>query len=174
MWLRVAEAALRLITLKKKLIVVYVINGETGPTQLVSMMEVLRSPDVTWHFRQLRGMRLGIVTNGVMYEHGDCDDLESLYCHLVSLAGVVGHTADADNADENDVVVNVDATDAPWRKAAAWRGKLVWRDRLKPQWHDDEELATHVGGLRGVSQSLDMVPGVRERGAVIGDALATL
>ena len=88
MWLRVAEAAPRLITLKKKLIVVYVINGETGPSQLVSMMEVLRSPDVTWHFRQLRGMRLGIITHGVVYEHGDCDDLEGLYCHLVSLVGV--------------------------------------------------------------------------------------
>ena len=75
-WLRVAEASLRLIKLKKKLIVVYVINGETGPTQLLSMLEVLRSPGVMWHYRQLRGMRLGIITHGVEYVHGDCDDRE--------------------------------------------------------------------------------------------------
>ena len=90
---------------------------------------------------------------------------------LVSTADQTG--AIKYNLDDDEAMV-ADETDTPWRKAAAWRGKLLWRDRLKPQSHDDEAIATHIVGLRNVGMSLDMIPGVRDKGSVIGAALIDL
>ena len=58
-WLRVAEAALGLTKLRKKILIVYVINGDVGPTQLLSMLECLRTPGVCWLIIQLRVLKLG-------------------------------------------------------------------------------------------------------------------
>ena len=48
-------------------------------------------------------------------------------------------------------------------KTKAWRGRITWPDRLRPQaWEEDEETK-HIGGLRDVSKSLDLVPSVPRR-----------
>ena len=108
---------------------------------------------MTWHFRQLRGVKLGAITRGVVYEHGDCDDLEALYCHLVSLAGGAGQSGAMEYDGKDDVVDYPPDTDTPWRKAAAWRGKLTWRDRLKPSGTTTRSWPRTYGGC-GACQNL--------------------
>ena len=55
-----------------------------------------------------------------------------------------------------------------------WKGKISWRDRLKPQAWDDEVEGSHIGGLRDVAKSLDKIPHVRDQGILIGRRLEKL
>ena len=84
-WIRVAEAAHTMITAGKKWVAAYEIHGEAGPTQLAGMLKVLEAEGVVWQMLRLRGMRIGIITYKVQYEHGGCEDLEHLYEQLVRL-----------------------------------------------------------------------------------------
>ena len=102
-------------------------------------------------------MVIYIVGYGWNLVRADCDDLEDLYQNLVDCM-----TADAVKKPET---VQPDPRSGPPAEDATrgWRGKTSWRDRLKPQAHDDELEGDHIGGLRDVAKSLEEIPHMSKR-----------
>ena len=121
--------------------------------------------------RTMSGM---VIARGWSYKARLYEDLEDLYLHPTGsmlsskVVGMRPATPSEDGGDEQDSPLG------HRKEAAAWRGKIDWRTRLKPQAWDDEDAGDHVGGLRDVALSLAKLPEVHRRGLVIGDALDAL
>ena len=93
------------------------------------------------------------------------EDLEDVYAHLVTqlLAAVRSCT-----------VAAVCPVDVETPTPAAWRGRLLWKDRVRPQPWDEEEPTHHIGGLRDTAISLAMLPQCVKEGLIVGKALDQL
>ena len=83
MWIRTAESLKEAIAMKKQWVVAYSILGDTSPTQLRGMLEVLGHAGVHWQYVSIRAMRVGLITYNVEYVHEDCEDMEDLYGNVV-------------------------------------------------------------------------------------------
>ena len=110
---------------------------------------------------------MALIARGWQYAAVEYNDLEECYVHFTS--SMFKHVPKLVKENEPTHTPRDDR-----REARAWRGRLQWDARLKPQAWDDEPEGKHIGGLRDVARSLDMPPEVSEKGLAICATLEKL
>ena len=158
-WLRVAEELSNLVSRHVPWCLVYEVIDVIEPTVFVGMKHLVDLPAVMQVEVRIHSMWLRVLWFGCAYTPRPYGQLEDLLDHLVSVLAVCA----LPTAREPPIRPVTDAT-------AAWRGELVYRDKLKPlQESDDADLL--VGGLRRSYTALRCLPRLVETGAEIGRAL---
>ena len=165
-WLRTGEALGSLTRQGKPWTVVFERLSSTSPTDLLTVKEAMRADGVEFNEVKIRAMTVGVISWGWSYTRKEYEDLEAMYLHITST--MFAH------APKHDEQIPTHTPRDDCKEARAWKGRLRWEARLKPQSWDDEQEARHIGGLRDVALSLDKLPAVRERGLVVGRALEKL
>ena len=138
LWLRCFRSAKVPTGLGEPWCIAHQVVSDATPWEGVAAAEVLAVDGVFTSTITLRAMCIRIVGYGWKFQRADCDDLEDLYRNLAEcLTTGSAKTANKDVAGPRgqEGTARLPQSDEATR---GWRGKLSWRDRLKPQWHDDE------------------------------------
>ena len=152
--------------LQKPWAVVSLKHDSISPIELPVFAKLLELPDVEHIIFNIRAMCFSVLVYGWTYKVGDYQDMEDCYADLVRQ---LTRTRTRRGLGETAVAPTV----VP--EARAWQGRIHWVNRLKPQaWEDGESAGSHVGGLRDVTSAINKVPGMRQRGLVLGQALDEL
>ena len=100
---------------------------------------------------------------------------EEFHSHLVSLlaeAARVGKVpasgAQMAHCDSSGATARLLQSEVGVLPAQAWRGRLDWQDRARPQDWDVEQEPDHIGGLRDTAVSLAKLPA----GSALASSLA--
>ena len=148
-----------LCRMRKPWICAYEVLSEIRPVDAKDMAKVMKLPGAADQVITIRTMRIHIIMFGFALVDAVYEDLEGMYHHLVSC--LVGKPFDdlADAEDGTTIQESESDEEEAEVRPAAWSGKLLWKDRLRPQDHDDDPADQCIGGLRDASQSLRKLPG---------------
>ena len=110
------------------------------------MAKIMALPGVVDQVITIRTMRIHVIMFGFALVDAVYEDLEDMYHHLVACLADKPSGDLADAEDGTTVQESESDEEEAEVRPAAWSGKLLWKDRLRPQDHDDDPVDQCIWG----------------------------